>query len=89
MGLRYTLKAMKEHPRERRCVVLSLTATGTQHFLQARAAACAQMAGVLAKLSAGDLRTITERLTILESTFKDVMPWRSICQSDTERRKPC
>jgi hypothetical protein len=47
------------------------------------------MAGVLAKLSAGDLRTITERLAILESTFKDVMPWRSICQSDTERREPC
>jgi DNA-binding MarR family transcriptional regulator len=77
MGLRYTLKAMKEHPQERRCVVLSLTATDTQHFLQARDAACAQMASVLAKLSAADLRTITEGLDILGSTFKDLMPWRS------------
>lgn len=63
------------HPQERRCVVLSLTATGTQHFVQARDAACAQMASVLGELSAADLCHITDGLTMLGSAFKDVMPW--------------
>jgi len=65
------------HPQERRCVVLSLTATGTQHFLHARDAACKQLASVLGELSAADLRPITDGLNMLASAFKDVMPWRS------------
>jgi DNA-binding MarR family transcriptional regulator len=64
------------HPQERRCVVLSLTPTGTQHFLQAGDAACAQMASVLGKLSAVDLCHITDGLNLLGGAFKDIMPWR-------------
>lgn len=65
------------HPQERRCVVLSLTATGAQYLVQARDAACAHITSVLEKLSEADLRNITEGLNILGSAFKDVMPWRS------------
>jgi DNA-binding MarR family transcriptional regulator len=75
--VRRKLVRRTEHPQERRCVVLSLTATGRQHFLHARDAACAQMASVLAKLSAADLQQITDGLDLLGSAFKDVMPWRS------------
>ena len=75
--VRRKLVSRTEHPQERRCVVLSLTTTGAQHFVQARDAACKQMASVLGKLSAADLRHITDGLNILGSTFKDVMPWRS------------
>src|SRR6266511_3852988 len=75
--VRRKLVRRTEHPQERRCVVLSLTAIGSQHFLQARDAACAQMASVLGKLSAADLRQITDDLNMLGSAFEDVMPWRS------------
>jgi len=75
--VRRKLVRRTEDPQERRCVVLSLTATGTQHFVQARDAACAQMASVLAKLSEADLNEITGGLNLLGSTFKGVMPWHS------------
>ena len=75
--VRRKLVRRAEHPQERRCGVLSLTATGAQHFVQARDAACQQLASVLGTLSAANLRHITEGLTILGSTFKEVMPWRS------------
>ena len=74
--VRRKLVRRTEHPQERRCVVLSLTATGTQHFLQARDAACKQMASVLGELTSTDLRHKTDGLTMLGSVFKDVMPWR-------------
>jgi len=75
--VRRKLVSRTADPQERRCVVLSLTATGAQHFVQARDAACKQIASVLTKLSKADLCTITEGLNMLGSTFKDVMPWRS------------
>lgn len=59
-----------EDPQERRCVVLTLTPAGRQHLQQTRDAACAQMATVLAGLSATDLVRVTEGLMCLGSVFK-------------------
>ncbi|MBI3326422.1 MAG: winged helix-turn-helix transcriptional regulator [Nitrospinae bacterium] len=75
--VRRKLVRRTEDPQERRCVVLSLTATGTQHFVQARDASRKQMASVLGKLSPADFRHITDGLNLLGSAFKDLMPWRS------------
>jgi DNA-binding MarR family transcriptional regulator len=75
--VRRNLVRRAEHPQERRSVVLSLTTTGARQFAQARNAACATVAEVLAHLSAADLRSITAGLHILGSAFQDVVPGRS------------
>jgi DNA-binding MarR family transcriptional regulator len=62
-----------EDPQERRCVVLTLTPAGTQHLQQAREAACARIAKVLAGLSTDDLLHITAGLTLLNSAFKKIV----------------
>ena len=61
------------HPEERRSVVLTLTPAGAQHLQQARDAASARMAKVLAGLSAADLLQVTKGLTLLGSVFKEIL----------------
>jgi DNA-binding MarR family transcriptional regulator len=63
-------------PRERRCVVLTLTPTGAEHLQQAREAACAHLAKVLAGLSAADLLHVAEGLTLLGRAFKEIVAHR-------------
>ena len=65
-----------EDPQERRCVVLTLTPAGTQHLQQAREAACARIAKVLAGLSTDDLLHITAGLTLLSRAFKKIVAER-------------
>jgi DNA-binding MarR family transcriptional regulator len=60
-------------PQERRCVVLTLTPAGAQHLRQACAATCAQLAQVLAGLSAADLRRVTEGLTLLGKACQEMV----------------
>jgi DNA-binding MarR family transcriptional regulator len=74
--VRRKLVSRTAHPQERRCVVLTLTPSGAQHHQQARDAACAHMAKVLAGLSAADLLQITEGLTLLGSGFKEIVARR-------------
>jgi DNA-binding MarR family transcriptional regulator len=74
--VRRKLVSRTAHPQERRCVVLTLTPAGAQHHQQAREAACAHMAKVLAGLSAADLVQITAGLTLLGSAFKEVVARR-------------
>ena len=62
-----------EDPQERRCVVLTLTAAGAQHLQQAREAACADIAKVLAGLSAADLLRVTAGLALLGGAFKEIV----------------
>jgi DNA-binding MarR family transcriptional regulator len=74
--VRRKLVSRTAHPQERRCVVLTLTPAGAQHHQQAREAACAHMAKVLAGLSAADLLQVTEGLTLLGSAFKEIVARR-------------
>jgi DNA-binding MarR family transcriptional regulator len=74
--VRRKLVSRTTHPQERRCVVLTLTPAGDQHYQQAREAACAHMAKVLAGLSAADLLRVTEGLMLLGSAFKEFAAWR-------------
>jgi DNA-binding MarR family transcriptional regulator len=64
------------HPQERRCIVLTLTAAGAQHLQHAREAACADMAKVLAGLSATDLLQVTKGLTLLGNAFNEIVASR-------------
>jgi DNA-binding MarR family transcriptional regulator len=61
------------HPQERRSVVLTLTPAGAQHHQEAREAAGAHMAKVLAGLSAADLLQVTKGLNLLGSAFKVIV----------------
>jgi DNA-binding MarR family transcriptional regulator len=74
--VRRKLVTRKAHPEERRSVVLTLTPVGAQHLQYARDAACAQMAKVLAGLSAADLRRVTEGLSLLSGAVKGVVSCR-------------
>jgi DNA-binding MarR family transcriptional regulator len=71
--VRRKLVSRTAHPQERRCIVLTLTPAGAQHHQQAREAACAHMANVLAGLSTADLLQVAEGLTLLGSAFKEVV----------------
>jgi DNA-binding MarR family transcriptional regulator len=71
--VRRKLVSRTVHPRERRCVVLTLTPTGAQHLQQAREAACSHIAKVLAGLSAADLLHVTEGLTLLGNAFREIV----------------
>jgi DNA-binding MarR family transcriptional regulator len=71
--VRRNLVSRTEHPQERRCVVLMLTPAGAQHLQQAREAASARMAKVLAGLSATDLGRVAEGLTLLGKAFREIL----------------
>jgi DNA-binding MarR family transcriptional regulator len=73
--VRRQLVSRTVHPQERRCVVLTLTTAGAQHLQQARAAACAHIAQVLAGLSAADLLQVTEGLALLGKACKGIVAW--------------
>jgi DNA-binding MarR family transcriptional regulator len=64
------------HPEERRSVVLTLTPAGARHHRQAREAASARMAKVLAGLPAADLLQVTKGLTLLGSAFEEIIVTR-------------
>ena len=70
--VRRKLVSRTTHPQERRCVVLALTPAGARHHQQAREAACAHMANVLAGLSPADLLRVTEGLRVLGSAFEEL-----------------
>jgi len=74
--VRRELVSRTAHPQERRCVVLAPTPAGTRHLQQARDAACADMAKVVAGLSAADLRKVTEGLALLGHAFKEIVAVR-------------
>jgi DNA-binding MarR family transcriptional regulator len=70
--VRRELVSRTTHPEERRSVVLTLTSAGAQHLQQAREAASARMAKVLAGLPAADLLQVAQGLTLLGSAFKEI-----------------
>ena len=70
--VRRQLVSRTTHPDERRSVVLTLTPAGAQHFREAREAASARMAKVLAGMPAADLLEIVQGLALLGSAFKEI-----------------
>jgi DNA-binding MarR family transcriptional regulator len=70
--VRRKLVSRTTHPEERRSVVLTLTPAGAQHFQQAREAASARMAKVLAGLPAANLLQLTQGLLLLGSAFEEI-----------------
>jgi DNA-binding MarR family transcriptional regulator len=70
--VRRKLVSRTTHPEERRSVVLTLTPAGAQHFQQAREAASARMAKVLAGLSTADLLLVAQGLTLLGSALQEI-----------------
>jgi DNA-binding MarR family transcriptional regulator len=70
--VRRQLVSRMTHPEERRSVVLTLTPTGAQHLQQAREAASARMAKVLAGLPGADLLQVTQGLMLLGSAFREI-----------------
>ena len=74
--VRRKLVSRTEDPQERRCVVLTLTPTGAQLLEEAREAAWARMAKVLAGLSAADLLQVTEGLSRLGNVFRAIVAER-------------
>lgn len=69
--VRRQLVSRTEDPQERRCVMLTLTPTGSQHLQQAREATCARLAKVLAGLPPADLLLVAEGLTRLGAAFEE------------------
>jgi DNA-binding MarR family transcriptional regulator len=65
-----------EDPRERRCVVLTLTPAGAQHLQQARDATRTRLAQALSDLSAAELQQVSEGLTRLGHAFKEIVASR-------------
>jgi DNA-binding MarR family transcriptional regulator len=63
------------HPRERRCIALTLTRAGSQKLRHVRESACAIVAGMLAGRSSADLLSIVEGVSLLGSVFKEA-PYR-------------
>ena len=70
--VRRKLLSRTTHPEERRSIVLRLTPIGAEHLQQAREAASARMAKVLAGLTAADLLQVTQGLALLGSAFKEI-----------------
>jgi DNA-binding MarR family transcriptional regulator len=71
--VRRKLVSRTAHPEERRSVVLTLTPAGARHHQQAREAASARMAKVLAGLQAADLLQVTKGLTLLGRAFEEIV----------------
>ncbi|MDZ8056422.1 MAG: MarR family winged helix-turn-helix transcriptional regulator [Aulosira sp. ZfuVER01] len=63
-----------ENPQERRHVLLNLTDAGKYHLQQIRALTSARIASVLSNLPEEQMRSVVEGLTVLSSTFEQVMP---------------
>ncbi len=61
------------HPEKRRFIILTLTRTGFQRLQRAREAACALVAGVLARRSRGELHKVAEGIALLGKIFKEVV----------------
>ncbi len=61
------------HPRERRCIVLTLTRAGAQRLRYVREATCSVVADVLADRSVGELRKIAQGVTVLGNVFNEVI----------------
>jgi len=74
--VRRELVSRTAHPQERRCVVLTLTAAGVEHHEQAREAASARLAKVLAGMSAAELLQVNAGLTLLGNACKEIVTWR-------------
>jgi DNA-binding MarR family transcriptional regulator len=55
-----------DHPTDRRQILISLSAAGRKALARARAARQAWLAGELGKLSARELKTVTDALGIIE-----------------------
>jgi DNA-binding MarR family transcriptional regulator len=70
--VRRQLVSRMTHPEARRRVVLRLTPAGVQHLQQARKAASARMATVLAGLPAADLLQVAQGLAPLGSALKEI-----------------
>jgi DNA-binding MarR family transcriptional regulator len=62
-----------EHPRERRCVVLTLTRSGSRKLRQVRQAACKMVMKVLANRPATELNRIMGGVSSLGEVFKRVI----------------
>lgn len=62
-----------DYPQERRRIALTLTTTGAQHLQQARDAARARVASLLAGLSGVELHKIEEGVTLLGKVFKEAV----------------
>lgn len=60
-----------EDPKERRCVVLTITTAGAKHYQLAREVAQTAVAEVLSQLPESKLREITEGLTVLREAFNE------------------
>lgn len=61
-----------EHPQERRCVVLTLTRTGSQRLRYVREAVCSLMANIFANRPPEELHKIEEGIALLGKVFKEV-----------------
>ena len=70
--VRRQLVSRTADPRERRCVVLTLTPAGAQHLRQGREATCSRLAKMLTGLSAADLMQVAAGLTLLGSAFEEI-----------------
>lgn len=69
--VRRQLVSRTEDPQERRCVMLTLTLTGSQHLRQTREATCVHLASVLADLSPGGLIYVAAELMRLGAAFEE------------------
>jgi DNA-binding MarR family transcriptional regulator len=70
--VRRPLVSRMTHPEARRRLVLRLTPAGVQHLQQARDAASARMAKVLAGLPAADLLQVAHGLALLGRTVQAI-----------------
>jgi len=59
------------YPKERRCVVLTLTRSGSRRLRRIRQATCSLVANVLTGRSLTELRKISEGIALLGKVFKD------------------
>lgn len=77
-----------DDPQERRRLILTLTAEGSEHLQQARQATSTSVANVLATLSEVKLLQVIQGLSLLEDVFKEVaVPVEDQSQAQLIRRK--
>ncbi|BAY60836.1 MarR family transcriptional regulator [Calothrix brevissima NIES-22] len=63
-----------ENPQERRHVILNLTDAGKYHLQQVRSLTSARIASLLTNLPEDQMQSVVEGLTVLSSTFEDILP---------------
>lgn len=71
--VRQGLVTRTDHPRERRCIVLTLTRAGSQSLRHARQVACSLVANVLAGRTSAELQKLRKELALLGDVFKGVV----------------